>query len=290
MAIEIIQAGGLTTVQDGGRWHAAHLGFPVSGCMDQAAAQLANHMVGNEPGCAVLEMSWSGLEFTAQQACSMALAGAEFICQLDGQEVSTDSVIQLRANSHFKMQRLLSGVRAYAAFAGGIDVPVLMGSKSTLLSASVGGFNGRPLRAGDVVELSQPHLVTNKGKPNWKKYHPPSFHVVRAMPGPEVHLFSQNTIKQAFSQSYELTAAADRQGFRLKSKPLDVTNIQVTASSGLVPGSLQVTPDGQAILAMRDAQTTGGYPRILVVHQQQLSLLAQVRPGEKIHFFVETRF
>lgn len=289
MGIEIIQAGGMTTVQDGGRLHAAHLGFPVSGFMDQAAAQLANHMVGNESGSAVLEMTWSGLEFIAQQACSMAIAGAEFSCQLDGQEVSTDSVIQLHANSHFKMRRLLAGVRAYASFAGGIEVPNLLGSKSTLLSAAVGGFHGRLLRAGDVIELTQPSVVTNKLKPYWKKYHTPNFHVVRAMPGPEVHLFSQATIKQAFSQSYELTAVADRQGFRLKSKPLDVANIRDTTSSGLVPGSLQVTPDGQAILAMCDAQTTGGYPRILVVHQQQLSLLAQVRPGEKIYFFVETR-
>lgn len=286
MSIEIIQAGSLTTVQDAGRFNCAHLGIPVSGFMDVASADLANQMVNNKLGTALLEMTWTGIEFISHIDCSMALAGAEFSCELNGHSLSTDHVIHLSPGSHFKMNKLIAGVRAYMAFAGGIDVPNILKSKSTLLAAKIGGFQGRSLQKGDQIVLSNPHKTIGKIKPIWKKHEPKATHIVRAMPGPEVNLFTQSAIRKAFAQSYKLTSLADRQGFRLKSNAIDTAGVDAIHSTGLVPGSLQVTPDGQTILAMQDAQTTGGYPRILIVNQDQLSQLAQVRTNEEIYFFV----
>ncbi len=287
MTIEIAQSGTLTTVQDLGRFGMAHLGIPQSGSMDQRSAQIANHMVGNDKNAAVLEVTWQGIEFISEVSCSIALAGAEFICELDGQRVSTDRTVHLSSGSRFSMVRLVTGVRAYLAFAGGINVSAFAGSGSTLLSAKLGGFHGRALQRGDRLELLSPQKVSSLQKPVWKKIKQKNVHIVRAMPGPEVNLFDHHTIAQAFGQAYELSQVANRQGFRLTAEPLNTSQQISIPSSGLVPGSLQVTPDGQTILAMHDAQTSGGYPRILIVHQDQLSQLAQVRTGELIHFFVE---
>lgn len=286
MGIEIIQAGMFSTIQDSGRLGLAHLGVPISGWLDQPSAQLANWMVGNQNTSAVIEVTWTGLEFNCDVTCSMAIAGAEFLCYLNGQIVGTDQVIQLKAGDHFKMGRLLIGVRAYLAFAGSFQLPKVKGSLSTLVVARLGGYFGRALQTDDYLPLSAPRQVVGYTKPQWKKIKDQSIHVIRAMPGPEVSAFQPAVIQRALGQAYQLTGACDRQGFRLNSEPLETPLGFTFNSSGLVPGSLQVTPDGQTILAMKDAQTTGGYPRILVVNQDQLHLLAQVRPDQKIYFFM----
>lgn len=287
MSINIIQPGLFTTVQDGGRLMMAHLGVPRSGFMDKKSAQLANTMVGNDPNQGLLEITWSGIEFTIDVACSVALAGAEFDCLVNGEIVNTDAVIQLRSGDYFKMAHLNCGVRAYLAVAGGFDIPLIGGSQSTLTVAKVGGFKGRSIQVGDCLPLKKPHIVQKRSKPNWQKLKTPSIVVVRAKPGPEVDLFDSLTIQRAFGQAYQLSNECNRQGFRLQSEALIYPNGFSMQSSGLIPGSLQVIPNGQTILAMADAQTTGGYPRILVVNQDELHKLAQVRPNQHVYFFVE---
>ena len=286
MSIELIQAGSYTTIQDKGRVRLAHFGVPLSGFMDEHSANLANWLVGNQPGSGLLEMTWTGVELISHTTCSVALAGAEFECFVNDQPINTDNTIQLQTDDHFKMGRLLTGVRAYLAFAGSFDVTVHGGSMSTLSVAKLGGHSGRALKAGDVLNLKQPSLVAVKHKPSWKKVMPQSVHVLRAMPGPEIGYFTPNSIRQALGQAYQITHDSNRQGFRLSADPIPAPKSFSMSSSGLVAGSLQVTPDGQTILAMKDAQTTGGYPRILVVNQDQISQLAQIRPGEDIYFFV----
>jgi len=285
MQLTILKAGLMTTIQDAGRFHQAHLGFPVSGFMDAPAAWLANRMVGNPRDAALLEITWSGITLTVDQPCQVALAGAEFSCLRNARQVNTDRVIQLAAGDTLQMDHLMSGVRGYLAIAGEFDVPGVLGSKSTLTLAGVGGFRGRALRDGDQLLVATRTPTTTRHKPVWKKHRPQSIHVIRAMPGPEFNTFSDATIRQAFSQPYQLTHQASRQGFRLTARALDNPDHGTMVSTGLVPGSLQVTPDGQTILAMQDAQTTGGYPRILVVDQRELHKLAQIRPGEDIYFF-----
>ncbi|MFC3194276.1 biotin-dependent carboxyltransferase family protein [Marinicella sediminis] len=285
MQLTILHAGFMTTIQDAGRWHQAHLGFPVSGFMDGPAAELANCMVGNSPGSALFEVTWTGMTFTVDEPCCLAIAGAEFNCTRNGQPVDTGQVIQLAAGDTFKMAQLLSGVRAYVAIAGLLEVPDVLGSKSTLTLAAIGGFHGRQLTDGDVIRVTLNKAPVTRIKPDWKKCRAQTIHVLRVMPGPEFTEFSDTAIRQAFAQPYGLTHQASRQGFRLSARPVEMPGGGRMRSSGLVPGSLQVTPDGQTILAMHDAQTTGGYPRILVVNQAELHKLAQIRPGEQIYFF-----
>ncbi len=284
--IEILQAGTFSTIQDSGRLGLAHIGVPVSGCLDEPSAKLANRMVDNPASDAVIEVTWTGIAFNTYADCSMAVAGAEFNCYLNGEIVDTDQVIHLKAGDHFKMGRLLIGVRAYIAFAGGFDLAKLNGSLSTLVVAKLGGYKGRLLKPGDHIPLRAPAHVIGHAKPKWKKIKDQSIHVVRVLPGPEISAFKPAVIRQALGQPYQMTQACNRQGFRLQSVPIEPPKDFSFNSTGLVPGSLQVTPDGQSILAMKDAQTTGGYPRIWVVNQDQLHHLAQVRPSQKIYFFM----
>jgi biotin-dependent carboxylase-like uncharacterized protein len=286
MSLEIIKAGTFTTVQDTGRLGLAHMGVPVSGTMDDQAAQLANWMVGNRLDEAVLEITWTGIELLSHSPCVLAIAGAEFDCVVNNKAVSTDAVIHLRAGDTFNMRRLQVGVRAYLAVAGGLGVDPVAGSCSTLTVAHLGGINGRQVQAGDRLNVTTQKLTHFRKKPAWKKLKARKLHVIRATPGPEFDWLEPSEIHQAFGQAYQLSHHFDRQGFRLQAEPLKSIKTTHLQSSGLVAGSLQVTPDGQTILAMHDAQTIGGYPRILVVNQDELHKLAQVRPHESIYFFV----
>ncbi len=288
MRLEITQAGSFTTIQDSGRYHWAHLGVPVSGFMDKPAAQLANYMVGNDYNQGLFEVTWTGMGFISDINCSIAIAGAEFTCLVNGQQINTDEAIHLQAGDEFKMMRLIQGVRAYVAVAGGLDIPQVGGSVSTLVVAQLGGVSGRQIHVGDRINLRQPSHVLGRSKPAWKKIKGQQIHVIRAMPGPEFDQFSPEAAKQAYGQAYMLSKDCSRQGFRLASTAIKYPKGFHMNSSGLVAGSLQVTPNGQTILAMQDAQTTGGYPRILVVNQAELHKLAQIRPGEQVYFFVES--
>ncbi len=289
MSLEIIQAGTFTTVQDGGRFGLAHMGVPVSGYMDDQAAQLANWMVGNPSYEALLEITWTGVELVSHVDCVLAIAGAEFACVVNNKPVNTDQVIHLTAGDNFKMRRLLVGVRAYLAVAGGLGLEPVAGSCSTLTVAHLGGINGRKLQAGDCLNVTNKFDFFARRKPAWKKLKTQKTHVIRATPGPEYDWLEPIQIRQAFGQAYQLSHNFDRQGFRLQAAPITALKTTHLQSSGLVAGSLQVTPDGQTILAMHDAQTIGGYPRILVANQDELHKLAQIRPHEKIYFFVGDR-
>ncbi len=286
MSLLVIQPGTLTTVQDGGRLGLAHLGIPPGGFMDQRSAHEANRLVGNALNTALLEVTWTGVELLAESNCTLAVAGAVFSCWLNDEAMVMDRSVHLVKGDRFKMGRLLTGVRAYVACAGGFDLPQLGGSHSTLLVAHMGGLAGRALQTGDRLPLNHPEHVPIRYQRHWLQVKARSQHVVRATPGPESNWFNPAVIRQAFGQAYQLTPECSRQGFRLQSAAIVTAKESQLNSSGLVPGTLQVTPDGQTILAMREAQTTGGYPRILVVNQDELFKLAQVRPGEHIHFFV----
>lgn len=210
MSLEIIKAGTFTTVQDKGRFGLAHMGVPVSGYMDDSAAQLANWMVGNSEGEALLEITWKGIELVSHVDCVLALAGAEFECVVNDKPVNTDQVVRLVAGDHFKMQRLLVGVRAYLAVAGGLGLKQVAGSCSTLTVAHLGGINGKPIQAGDCFAVSRSNAIHVRKKPVWMKLKPQKIHVIRAIPGPEFDWLEPSEIRQAFGQAYQLSHYFDR--------------------------------------------------------------------------------
>jgi len=301
MATVIVHTAGLlTTVQDRGRYGYQRYGMPVSGAMDVFSLELANLLVGNDPGDACLEATISGpeLEFTGETW--IAITGADMDPHLNSQGIHMNTAINVRPGDRLVFRGLRSGCRSYIAFAGGIAVPPVMGSRSTYLRAGIGGFQGRALMPGDELplgeleSLSPPGRLSNGSairKPRLKKLPevliPEYKHeqTIRIISGPEAHYFEIQGLRSFLSTEYTVTAQSDRMGYRLSGEPIKhkggMTNI---ISAGISLGTVQVPGDGQPIILMADCQTSGGYARIANVIAADLTLIAQMRPADKIRF------
>jgi len=292
MATVIVHTAGLlTTVQDRGRYGYQRYGMPVSGAMDVFSLDLANLLVGNDPGDACLEATISGPELEFTSATWIAITGADMDPHLNGQGIPMNTAVDVRPGDRLGFKGLRSGCRAYIAFAGGIAVPPVMGSRSTYLRAGIGGFQGRALMIGDELHLGAP-----KGKLRLKRISegliPEYKHeqTIRVISGPEAHYFELAGLRSFLSTEHTVTARSDRMGYRLSGEPIKhkegMTNI---ISAGISLGTVQVPGDGHPIILMADRQTSGGYARIANVITADLTLLAQMRPGDKLRF-KETEF
>jgi biotin-dependent carboxylase-like uncharacterized protein len=260
--------------------------MPVSGAMDVFSLELANLLVGNDPGDACLEATISGpeLEFTGETW--VAITGADMDPHINGMGIPMNTAIDVRPGDRLGFRGLKSGCRSYIAFAGGIAIPPVMGSRSTYLRAGTGGFKGRALMQGDELQLGE-----SIGKPCLKRIPdgliPEYKHeqTIRVISGPEAHYFGMAGLRSFLSAEYTVTARSDRMGYRLSGEPIEhregMTNI---ISSGISLGTVQVPGDGQPIILMADRQTSGGYARIANVITVDLTLLAQMRPGDIIRF------
>lgn len=301
MATVIVHTAGLlTTVQDRGRYGYQRFGMPVSGAMDVFSLELANLLVGNDPGDACLEATIAGPELEFTGAKWIAVTGADMDPHLNGMGIPMNTAVGVRQGDRLGFKGLKSGCRAYIAFAGGIAVPPVMGSRSTYLRAGIGGFNGRALMPGDELPLGglvplspfgQLSSGTAKRKPRLKKL-PESLipeykheQTIRVISGPEAHYFEIAGLRSFLSTEYIVTAQSDRMGYRLSGEPINhregMTNI---ISAGISVGTVQVPGDGQPIILMADRQTSGGYARIANVISVDLTLLAQMRPGDNVRF------
>lgn len=301
MATLIVHTAGLlTTVQDRGRYGYQRYGMPVSGAMDTFSLELANLLVGNDPGKTCLEATITGPELEFTGATWLAISGADMDPHLNGQGIPMNTAIDARPGDRLGFRGLKSGCRSYIAFAGGIAVPPVMGSRSTYLRAGIGGFQGRALMPGDELPLGgSDHLSpfdqlstdTVKRKPRVIKLPegliPEYKHeqTIRVISGPEAHYFEIAGLRSFLSAEYTVTARSDRMGYRLSGEPIkhkeDMTNI---ISAGISLGTVQVPGDGQPIILMADRQTSGGYARIANVITADLTLIAQMRPGDKMGF------
>lgn len=288
MAIKISKAGFMTTIQDGGRPGYAHLGIPASGFMDLTSGRLANRMLGNDPETPLLEVDVAGIGLTVQTDCSVAIAGAQAQVTVNQQKRETSKTIDLFQGDQLVIESLSGGMWTYLAFAGGLVANEVLGSCSTLAMAQLGGFHGRRLQKGDVLSLAKPSLVTGYPKPPHKRRPHNTIHSLAILHGPEFDLFSPNAQRELTSQPFTMTEHISRQGMKMTGPKLKLNKQVDINSSGLVPGSLQVTPGGEYIITHRDSQTTGGYPRMAVLCQDNLDALAQVRPGENIYFYVRS--
>jgi biotin-dependent carboxylase-like uncharacterized protein len=299
MATVIVhKAGLLTTVQDRGRYGYQRYGMPVSGAMDVFSLELANLLVGNDPGDACLEATISGPELEFTGATWIAITGADMDPHLNGQGIPMNTPVDVRSGDRLGFRGLRSGCRAYIAFAGGITVPPVMGSRSTYLRAGIGGFQAKALMPGDELPLGGSDPFSPPGKLStgstrrkpWSKKLPegliPEYkheQTIRIISGPEAHHFEIAGLRSFLSTEYTVTAQSDRMGYRLTGEPIKhkegMTNI---ISAGISLGTVQVPGDGQPIILMADRQTSGGYARIANVITVDLTLLAQMRPGDKM--------
>lgn len=299
-SVIIHSAGLLTTVQDTGRYGYQRYGMPVSGAMDLFSLGLANLLVGNEPGDAGLEATVNGPEVEFTGTTMVAVTGADMDPHLNGKGITMNTAVDVKSGDRLTFRGLKSGCRSYIAFAGGIDVPPVMGSRSTYLRAGLGGHQGRVLMQGDELRLGEAGafipglelpLGVAGGKPGIKRIPagliPEYLHsqVIRIISGPEAHFFETAGLRSFLATEYRVTAQSDRMGYRLSGEMIMHKEGRAgIISAGISAGTVQVPGDGQPIVLMADRQTSGGYARIANVITVDLTLLAQMRPGDTIRF------
>ena len=284
--IRIESAGLFTTVQDTGRYGYQSYGLPVSGAMDSFSLYLANKLVGNPQDYACLEATFTGPEISFNSPAIIAVTGADMGPCINGREIPGYCPVEVKAGDVLSFSGLKSGCRTYVAFSGGIDVPLVMGSRSTYLRGRLGGYQGRALQAGDIISLGLPG---NKSS-GWEmppgllpEYRPEQ--VLRVIAGPDRNCFEREGMEVFFESGYVVTGESDRMGYRLygpevRHKPGHAEII----SSGVSMGTVQVPGNGQPIVLLADRQTTGGYPRIASIISVDLTLIAQMIPGDKVYF------
>lgn len=279
--LKIIRAGMLTSVQAGKRTGLRQSGISYSGALDAPALEIANALVGNDADAAALEITLGQCEVEFTHDGWFALTGAGCEAQLDGKPVWTGWRHAMTAGQRLILKSPQRGMRSYLAVAGGIDVPEVMGSRSTDLKTGIGGFQGRALKDGDSLPLL-PATRTFSGSQGVKQLL--WGNRIRVLPGPEYQSFDKNSQDAFWRLPWQLSPQSNRMGYRLQGAPLTRTDTRELLSHGLVPGVIQVPHNGQPIVLMNDAQTTGGYPRIGCVIEADMYHLAQIRLGDPIHF------
>lgn len=281
--LRTIAPGMLTTIQDCGRWGWQSRGVPVAGAMDPWSYRAANVLAGNAPSAATLELTLVGpaVEFDDERV--VAVTGADFELTLDDRAVPMNTAFVAAAKSLLRFGRRIDGARAYVAVSGGIDVPPILGSRSTHVTTHMGGMDGRPLRAGDLLPLGKRGRESFSSRRTWKTPDPFST-TIRVLPGPQVENFAAEALHVLQSARYVVSAQSDRMGFRLEGQTLAHAGGAGFISDATPLGALQVPASGQPILLMADRQTTGGYPKIATVITADIGLAGQLAPGDSISF------
>ncbi|MFI6289694.1 biotin-dependent carboxyltransferase family protein [Streptomyces sp. NPDC051018] len=280
-AIAVVRAGALTTVQDRGRPGHAHLGVPRSGALDPSAAGLVNRLVGNPEGAAVLETTLNGCAVRPRRAVVVAVGGAPCPVTVDGRPVAWGAPVRVAAGSLLEAGRAASGVRTYLAFAGGIAVDPVLGSRSTDL---LSGLGPPPLSEGAVLPLGTPEgppPPVGEAVP-WPGA--PSELALRIRFGPRADWFTRGALRTLVSGAYRVSAASNRIGLRTEGPALERARGGELPSEGMVLGAVQVPPDGCPVVFLADHPTTGGYPVVAVVDERDLGAAAQAVPGTPIRF------
>lgn len=282
-ALRILSPGLCTTVQDLGRFHSYHMGVPVSGMLDDYAGQVANWLVGNPSECATLEMSMIGARMEILAQADIAVTGATMNPQLNGQPCRQWTSIRVDPGDILDLGAADNGCRAYLAITGGIEVPPVLGSRSTYLGGQLGGFKGRMLAAGDILQRGAgPLLRTPKTLP-WFPLYPEDI-ILRAIAGPHDSYF-QNQLAFFFSTTFKVTAHCNRMGARLDGPPIDrdAKAPESILSEPIIPGNVQIPAGGQPIILLRE-QTIGGYSNIATVISIDLWRIGQAKPGDRVRF------
>ncbi len=282
-SVTVLRAGPLLTVQDLGRPQQRRAGISPGGALDLLAARVANLVVGNVEGAAVFEITLGPSRFAFTDETVVALCGADL-------GVASGKPIRVLPNEPLALAAPERGCRAWLAISGGLDIPEVLGSRSTDLRGKFGGWEGRALRDGDEIPLNDNYLNPGSGwcAPNeWAR--PASPHpVLRVVRGAEWEAFTADARAAFFEQSFTVSAQADRMGARLVGEKLArIREVELT-SEAVAPGTIQVANDQQPILLLGDCQTLGGYPKIAHVITVDLPVAAQLRPTDTVRFQLVT--
>jgi antagonist of KipI len=297
VALKVLRAGILSSLQDLGRWGSQRTGVPVGGAMDEYSHRLANLLVGNEEGEATIEMTLVGPGFAVTQDTLFAVCGADFEARANGELLPKARPIWIQAGSTLDFGPCRKGCRAYLAVAGGFDVAPVLGSRSTYIRGGFGGWRGRALQRGDLLPLRIPprsiypslrrKLTGSSARmsyPGWSateqlEAEGAMMQRVRFMRGRHWLHFRDEARARFMTAEYRVATNSDRQGYRLRGAVLDLAQPLEIISGAMTFGTIQVPPDGEPIVLMANHQTTGGYPRLGEVISADLPVLAQLPPG-----------
>jgi antagonist of KipI len=302
MSAIVKRAGFLTSVQDLGRTGLREFGVSTSGALDSFALRVANLLVGNDEGAAGLEITLGGLQLRFDHDRIVAWCGGEFDVRAGSTVIPAGHTAFLRAGEELKFGRPQIGCRSWLAILGGIDVPLVLASRSTDLRAQFGGFEGRTLRDGDLIPLcprpgSSTFAEATADRPtpatdvsSWTapydwvspaKRDP----ILRFVRGVDWKRFNTSTLQLLTSEAFTVSPDSDRMGVRCDSPELKrEDNVDLT-SEAVAPGAIQVPPSGKPILLLGDCQTIGGYPKMAHVITVDLPIAAQLRAGDHVRFF-----
>ena len=283
--IQVKQAGMLTTVQDLGRWGFGRFGMPVAGVMDEYAARVANILLGNDESAPVLEITLLGPMLTFDAETAFVISGGDLQPRLNNAPAALWTVQRAREGDTLSFAGLKSGCRAYLAVAGGFQVKAVMGSASTYLRGKLGGYDGRALKAGDMLTTGQAashKIISGLALPS--DDFPLERETIRVILGPQDDAFTPKGIDTFLSAPYTVTNEADRMGYRLEGPKIEHKSGADIISDGIAPGAIQVPAQGAPIIMLADRQTTGGYTKIANVISVDLPCVAQKKPGDVVRF------
>jgi biotin-dependent carboxylase-like uncharacterized protein len=283
---EVLDPGLLSTIQDLGRAGYEDVGVPRSGACDRRSLAIANHLQGNRPGAAAVELTLGGLTIRAIERCTIGLAGADLGAILDGRrhlEVGAGHLVPAGSTVGFTGGAV--GARAYLSLAGGVDCAPVLGSAATYVPAGLGGFGGRALAAGDRLvpgrrgdvraagrRWSGATVLASIGRP------------LAVLPGPDPDRFGPEGLAHLTRIGWTVGSSSDRMGVRLEGPEVPRRGADALVSYGVPDGAIQVPADGVPILLLADHQTIGGYPVLAVVATVDLPRAGQLRPGDPVRF------
>lgn len=295
MAVKVISPGLSTSVQDLGRPGYYHLGIPEGGGMDRFATRIANLLVGNEPGAALLEATFLGPELEFTEDAVVAVTGGELPPKVNGEERPTWESFPVKAGDRLSFGYLKGGARAYIAISGGIDVPVVLGSRTTYVLGALGGFEGRVLKAGDELPLGAGAGKVGRSLPENLRRPPQASVELRMLPGLYWHRITEAAGKRFFDDTWKVAPEADRIGYRFRGgTPLEFVAREQPFGAGSDPsnivdacypyGSVQVPSGTEPIVLHRDAVSGGGYMMLGVIISADMDLIAQLQPHTPARF------
>jgi antagonist of KipI len=282
---QVIQPGFFTTVQDLGRHGFLKYGVPISGAMDEFSLRLANMLVGNNPNDACLEITAIGPALEALGDTQIGVTGGNISFLINEQDAEMWQTLRIKKGDLVSFGRVRGGCRSYISVRGGINVPLVLGSRSTYLRLQIGGFQGRQLKVGDVLEgftiqpLNFRLSVPKDFIPTFK----PEAHVKVTL-GPQLENFTAKGVENFLSNPYTVSIEADRMGYRLDGAAIELKTHGDIVSDAILPGSVQIPSNGKPIITMQDAQTTGGYAKIAAVVTSGLHILGQAAANDKVYF------
>ena len=284
-------AGFLTAVQDVGRTGFRQSGVPLGGALDMHAMRVANALVGNPNEAAGLEVTLGKLQLRFEDARVVAWCGGAFTVRIGETNLPAGHAGLVAKGDELVMTAPQTGARAWLAISGGIDVPPVLGSRSTDLRGNFGGYEGRALRDGDALPLGRAKKLPAKKRTVSEWRAPTAWAtttrapaILRFVRGADWNRFLARAHTSLVMRSFTVTPASDRMGARLDGPPLDRMRTTDLLSEAVAPGTLQVPPNGEPILLLADCQTIGGYPKIAHVITADLPIAAQLWPGHQVRF------